>query len=149
MQQRLIYCAHTGQRHALLCEAWKEARIVYTGSSPIRTVYVRNTRSLSVCVCVCRCIPDFPPRQCLEKTSQGNLRLPKTKFPGFSPADFVRVWSALARHVLSTSPSPPPFSPETSRSAGEMGVVSLAHVFVFSERGSRFRALKFSRFFHT
>ncbi len=60
VQQWHIYCARISWCHALLCEvrARKGAWIVLTAFSPIQTVWIRNTRSLSVCVCVCVCVCD-------------------------------------------------------------------------------------------
>lgn len=54
---------------------------------------------LSQCVCVCvsvRChISGLSPPHCLERTSQGDPRLPKTKFPRFLAAGLCVVSSCL------------------------------------------------------
>lgn len=105
--------------------------------------------SESVCVCVCAYvhISGLSPPHCLERTSQGDPRLPKTKFPRFLAAGLC-VWS----HTISCRPcdldspwhddilNPPPremFHPAVRRAS------PLAHWFNFNRGGSAVLALDF------
>lgn len=75
-------------------------------------------------MCTWLCIPGFSLQQCLEKTSQRSLQLPKTTFCRFLAA--ACVWSPLACHVILTylDMTPPSSSSSSSSSflSGDVGV---------------------------